>query len=500
MRSKQQLAVAQVNPGQFGLNTQDAPRLLPDGFLTKADNCVVDKQGRIASRKGREYVTTSGGTSSAIEVIFEAEWDDGTTTLFSAGNNKVYTGTATLTDVTNGQTVTDNNWQIVQLQDIVYFFQAGHAPLQYDKGVGTLELITAHPNYVATVVQGTCALSAFGRLWTAKDDTVYWSDLLSGVNWGGGTSGYVDLSTVFPQDKDTVVGLAAHNDYLVVFLTRNILIYGGASSPATMKLQDVVSNIGCQHRDTIINTGSDIIFLDKTGLRSLGRTIQEKSSPLGTLSRNVNNDLTILVSAEPSPIRAVYSRTERLVAIMFTFHKTAYVFDVQFPLQDGSWRTTRWTDWEVNCGYEALDGTLYLGGADGLQKYSAEYSDEGSGYSMYIRAPHKQFTEQMVLLMPKSLSVVVDGGSVNAANVEWSFDYSPSYSTISYNTPGALGAEWGTAEFGVAEFAGGALTSRKKVNIRGSGLNLSYGWSATINGSALAVQEVDIHMITGRVY
>lgn len=500
MRSKQQLAVAQVNPGQFGLNTQDAPRLLPDGFLTKADNCVIDKQGRIAARQGREYTTTSGGTSSAIEAIFEAEWDDGTTTMFSVGANKVYTGTDTLTDVTNGQTITDNAWQIVQLQEIVYFFQSGHAPLQYDKGVGTLELVTAHSNYVGTVVQGTCALSAFGRLWTAKDDTVYWSDLLNGVNWGGGTSGSIDLSTVFPQDRDTVTGLAAHNDFLVIFLTRNILIYREADSPATMSVQDIVSNIGCQHRDTIINTGQDIIFLDKTGVRSLGRTIQEKSSPLGSISRNVNTDLIYWVDNEADPVRAAYSRTNRFVVYFFPTAEIAYVFDVQQPLQDGSWRATRWSNWPINCGYEAIDGTFYLGAVNGLQHYSGLYTDEGASYEMSIRSPHKQYTEQMVLLIPKTLSVVIEGGNVNSSQVEWSFDYNEGYKTVSYTTPGATTSEYGTAEFGVAQFSGGAGNSRQRVNIFGSGLSLSYGWQTSVNGTELAVQEVDIHMITGRVY
>lgn len=498
MRSKQQLAVAQVNPGQFGLNTQDAPRLLPDGFLTKADNCVIDKRGRIAARKGISYVTTSGGTSSAIQNMFEAEWDDGTTTLFSVGNNKVYTGTTTLTDITNGQSITDDDWQIVQLQDVVFFFQAGHAPLQYDKSVGTLELVSAHANYTGTVVQGTCALSSFGRLWTAKGDTVYWSDLLIGASWGEGSAGSIDLSTVFPQDRDTVVGLAAHNDFLIIFLTRNILVYGGASFPATMAISDTIGNIGCLGRDTIINTGGDLVFLDRTGLRSLGRTIQEKSSPIGSLSRNVNNDLSAIAYAETVPVRAVYSRRERLYIVMLGDHQLAYVFDIQFPLQDGSWRTTVWTEFTPRCGVETIAGNLYFGDTNGIRQY-ADYQDDGAAYTMAIRAPHKQYTEQMVLLMPKNVSVVTEGGSVNTANVEWSFDYDTIYNSLSYTTPGATKHEWGTAEFGIAEFSGGADTFRKKLNLTGSGLNLSYGWSCPINGSALAVQEVDIHMITGRV-
>lgn len=105
MQSKQLQNTTIANPGQLGVNTQDSPVTLPEGFATVAENCVIDKKGRVTSRRGREYVTTSGGTSSAIQQIFEAEWADGTTTVFSVGNNKVYTGTTTLTDVTGAAVI-----------------------------------------------------------------------------------------------------------------------------------------------------------------------------------------------------------------------------------------------------------------------------------------------------------------------------------------------------------------------------------------------------------
>jgi hypothetical protein len=272
MRSKGLQNFTIPNPGNLGLNTQDSPLTLPLGFATTASNCVIDKKGRIAARKGREYVTTTGGTSSVIEQIFEAKWADDTTTVFSVGANKIYSGTTTLTDITGAAVITDNDWQIAQLQDVVYFFQDGHAPLQYTKSVGALDEVTSASGYVGTVQQGTCCLSAFGRLWTATGENVYWSDLLNGVDWGGGTSGSLDLNTVFPRDVDEIVALAAHNNYLVIFLKRNILVYEGADNPATMKLLDTIVDIGCEMRDSVVNIGSDVLFLDRSGMRSLGLT------------------------------------------------------------------------------------------------------------------------------------------------------------------------------------------------------------------------------------
>ena len=39
-------------PGFMGLNTQDSSVTLENGFATVANNCVIDKFGRIGARKG----------------------------------------------------------------------------------------------------------------------------------------------------------------------------------------------------------------------------------------------------------------------------------------------------------------------------------------------------------------------------------------------------------------------------------------------------------------
>ena len=50
-------------PGFLGLNTQDSPTATSPSFASIANNCVIDKFGRIGARKGWEYTTTSGGAA-----------------------------------------------------------------------------------------------------------------------------------------------------------------------------------------------------------------------------------------------------------------------------------------------------------------------------------------------------------------------------------------------------------------------------------------------------
>ena len=80
-----------------------------------------------------------------------------------------------------------------------------------------------------------------------------------------------------------------------------------------MTLEDTISNIGCVSRDCVVSTGKDLIFLDRSGVRSLARTIQEKSSPIGDISRNVNNDIKNLIASETGNIKMHYSPDESFV-------------------------------------------------------------------------------------------------------------------------------------------------------------------------------------------
>ena len=155
-------------------------------------------------------------------------------------------------------------------------------------------------------------LSAYGRLWTADitndTSTVYWSDLLIGHNWSGGTSGSINISKVWPNGYDEIVALAAHNGLLIIFGQHSIVVYQGAEAPATMSLADTVSGVGCVNRNTVQSTGTDVIFLSNTGLRSFGRTIQEKSMPISSLPKTIPQTHPCLLYTSPSPRDGLLSR------------------------------------------------------------------------------------------------------------------------------------------------------------------------------------------------
>jgi hypothetical protein len=254
-----------VAPAFKGINTEDSPLAQDPSFAETADNAVIDKRGRIAARKGITVLTTDKTELGTATIVAMKEFRDdlGNTKVFSVGNNKILSGTTTLVDETPGSyTITADQWKMVNFNDKVYFFQRGYEPLVYDNAGGAvIKLSTvAGAAGVTSAMYGNEVLAAYGRLWTADFSTdkskVYWSDLLIGHDWTGGTSGAIDISKVWPDGHDEIVALAAHNNLLIIFGKHSIVVYSGADAPATMALADTVSGVGCVGRDTVYCTVS----------------------------------------------------------------------------------------------------------------------------------------------------------------------------------------------------------------------------------------------------
>ena len=256
----QQLQVFSITaPGFYGLNTQDSSLDLAAGFALTANNCVIDQYGRVGARKGwtpLNSVSTDLG-SNPIKAIGEVVTLNGTSYTICAGHNKLFKyASGTLTTLTYGgggvaPTISDDNWSIASLNGQLFFFQNNHDPLVFDPSVSTTtyKRVSEMSGYLGSVQQANICISAYGRLWnasTASDKvTLQFSDILSGNVWNTGTSGSLDTTTVWPLGGDVITALGAHNGFLYIFGKRNILIYSGANTPATMTLYDVVTGIGC---------------------------------------------------------------------------------------------------------------------------------------------------------------------------------------------------------------------------------------------------------------
>lgn len=506
-------------PGFYGLNTQDSPLDLASGFALQAQNCVIDTYGRIGARKGWAKVNSSSGNlgANAPGVIHELVQTDGTLTVLFAGNNKLFKldGSNAVVELTYGgggaaPTITANNWQCASLNGITYFFQSSHDPLIYDPAVSTTTYrrVSEKTGYAGTVPQGNIVISAYGRLWiasTASDKTTLtFSDLLSGHVYTGGTSGTLNVNSVWPNGADEITGLAAHNGFLFIFGKRQILVYQGATAPSTMSLYDTVIGIGTQWRDSIQSTNTDVVFLSNSGVRSILRTIQEKSAPFRDLSKNVRSDLMQLVAGETAiNIKAVYSEVDAFYLLVFPTAKQVYVFDTRGQLEDGSSRVTTWSEIEPTCVYAKRNGDLLIGKTGYIGKYSG-YTDDGSSYRLAYYTNHTDLGDISITSILKKLYATVIGGSNQDVIFKWGYDFTENYYAETAAVPQQSVAEYGSAEYGangspVAYYSGGVAIQELVVNPTGSGKVVQTGYESEINGAELSIQKLQVLAKRGRI-
>ena len=495
-----------VAPGFKGINTEDSPLSQDPSFAETADNAVIDKRGRIAARKGLNVTTTNKTQlgSDSLSAIKEFRDDLGNTKVFSVGNNKILSGTTTLADETPGSyTISADDWKMVNFNDSIYFFQRAHEPLVYDNsGAAVIKLSTVSgASGLVSAMYGNEVLAAYGRLWTADfatdKSTIYWSDLLTGLKWSGGSSGSIDIAKVWPDGYDEIVALAAHNNLLIIFGKRSIVVYSGADDPANMTLSDTVSGIGCVGRDTVQYTGSDVIFLSQTGLKSFGRTIQEKSMPISSLSGTITTDIVQLINEANEVYKSVYYPEANFYLLTFTNQNMTYCFDIRGTLENGSYRVTRWPGTSFTC-YERKDnGDLLVGSAQGIGQYTG-FQDNGSSYSFKYFSPELSFGDPSKLKFLKKIRPTVVGGSGLDVLLKWDYDFGSSYNTSIITLRDQAKAEFGLDEYTVGQYSDGILTSKDAVNTNGSGGTLSIGMETSINGNELSIQEINVLALVGK--
>jgi hypothetical protein len=366
---------------------------------------------------------------------------------------------------------------------------------------------TGPPAYVPTVPDADICISAYGRLWAASTSTdkttIFCSDLLAGHIWSTGTAGSLDVNRVWPNGSDEITGLAAHNGFLIIFGKRQILVYANATTPATMTLSDTVNGIGCIARDSIANTGKDILFLSNSGVRSLARTITEKSSPLGDLSKNVRHDLIDYVSSETlANIKSVYSEKQAFYLLTMPASSMAFCFDTRTQLQDGSFRVTTWDSINPTALLSKRNGDLLLGKTGYIAKYDTNL-DDTEDYRFLYYTNNADLGNQNVTSILKRLKAIVIGGTNQFITIKWAFDFSTNYNTANVQIPTQGTSEYNIAEYGanatvIAQYSSGVALQELSVPASGQGKIVQTGYEADINGSALSIQKIEIQFLDGK--
>jgi len=513
--AKQLLSTAIAAPAFYGVNTQESGVTLQEGFAVQADNCVMDKQGRLGARKGRSTISTSlGGSTNAnnnIDLLGVSCFTDiaGTDTFLSFSDDTFYKGTTTLTVATpsTADTISAGNWQAATLNDNHYFFQRGYLPLNYQEN-DTFKSIATTTGVTGTAPSANTVLAAYGRLWAAdtatNKTTVYFTDVLNGIKWNGGTSGTLDISSVLTQGMDEIVTLGAHNGYLIIFCKNNIIVYGDGDNfqagmtTSSLTLVEVIEGVGCIARDSVQNTGEDILFLSTTGVRSLNRTVQEKSQPMRDISKNIRDDVIANLGQEDVElIKSVYSPVDAFYLLTFPTSKLTFCFDTRMPLEDGSLRATFWPDM-VPKGFLSKDSQLYFAGLNGVEKYLGQ-QDNGASYEMVYFSNFFDLEQPNISKIVKKITATTVGATGQDFTLKIGYDYSTTYYSYTFQLDVGSVTEYGEAEYGIAEYIGSIQINNQQANSQGAGSIMQIGFAVTIDGAPFSLQRVSLYAKQGKV-
>lgn len=505
-----------VTPGASGLNKQSETSILGPEWATIASNAVFDSSGRLAARNGWANITSTPISGNPIiEQIHEQVFEDGTTATIMAANSRLYTNASVPTDQTGTATVTvGNNWQFVNFNGNLYGFQQGEQPVFRTNGSFADIVPTS-----GTAPTGNCAVVHSGRLWAADSDkqTIKYSALLDANAWAT-AAGNIDMSSVWPQGTDEIVALAMYNGLMVVFGKNRIVLFGdGVGSPLginpnNIQVLDTIVGTGCIARDTVQQIeGGDLLFLSSQGIQSLGRQIQEKSNPIRNVTLNVRDYLTSLVAGEnPSQIRSVYSPEQSFYLLSLPSSGVIFCVDTFYPLQDGTFRVTEWSNLKVGGMSRTVAGQVNItlrvapagssvvGGRVG--KYSG-YQDNGQPYTFDYASAWLDMGEDAAqyLKILKNMTATFWVSATGTVALKWDFDFEGVFSSraASLQSPGI--AEWGVMEWGLFEWGGGLALRHVNVPCDGSGQYIRIGAQTSINTSSFAVQQINLFTKIGRI-
>ena len=566
------------SPGLEGLNTELGSSMPDPRFAIVADNVVIDRVGRIQSREAFSYLARPPFIAPTNHSITQmGAYYVGSYTQENAEPNPMCVVRAE--EYIFGDVAFDPQWEMasyqphsgkfaveslpykmdwradfgsfVNFKDDLYFFCKGKPVVRRTQATKEWQDLSTADGFQGPVyddedrtdriIDGDIACSAYGRLWVAGVDDnyqeIHYSSLLDELTWYDGRSqappdnyrwnfndaGIINVQEYWPVEVDRIVGIAAHNGFLVVFGNNSTLVFANASrgDPASsggIFLQDAIPNVGLVDKHAITDTGSDLLFVDRSGLRSLGRVVQEKSNPMAEPSLNVRRvfretiekELAFVSRNELAGIQLEYQPDKANVIVLFKSQEMCYVFSTNGPSVTGGWKATTWSNCYFYCmksmaAYD--DCETFFGGKNerGLLLYKGYQEQDKDGadapYTMSYESTALNLSQSTLQnIIPKSFYYVVYANSIPAVGISnYGFGQFMAFSEeLNINVKG--GSKWNVDRYAIGKFGlGEGMYWNYKVNTRGAGTHMRIGLQIEVNGDFYALHEIAVNYAIGRI-
>jgi hypothetical protein len=434
----------------------------------------ADLTGATASLVAGNVQIKSASTGASSSVVITNSAGTASNVLFSTLTN--FAALRTQEAGTAGR----ENWQFASLNGEKMAVQAGNRPRVWPDSSSVESAIT-YPTS-GTFLAPNVVMAAWGRFLVADDSassnqrSIWWSNLLT-ADFTGGDSGTLDLTNVWPDGSDRVVALGQFSGRLVIFGRNSIVMYQMPADldPTNMTLLEPIRGVGCISRDSVVNTGDDLLFLSDQGVMSLARLTTVASLPvLSNFSKNVQDDiLASIAAATLTNVRAGYNPRRGWYMVSFPDSNKTYCLNLLSRLTDKTPRATTWTNTGMPFWSFVTDntGALYTAGTNGIRKYTGFTSDGASqAYTFSYWTPWLVFGDETVLKLLKWVEMTVKADSGQTGTLYWREDY------VEGTTRNV------TFTCSAAEFAEAPGIGRLKLHVGGAAVAVKFGVELTVAG------------------
>lgn len=514
-------------PGFAGLNTEAEATLLGAEWATVLTNVKFDSAGRAGVRNGWASQTTTA-VGGVIMRMFEYVKADATTETIFSTDADIFADQAAPSSVEGSLGISEGNIKFVNFNDKCIALGTGTSSNPSVYTGSSFATITVNSGTAPT---GTIGTSAFGRVWCTDQDgkTIRYSALLDETRWDTADGGGLfDMSKVWPSGQDEVVAIEEFAGDLIIFGKNNVvMVTDGAGSalgidPTTMYVSDTIPGIGCVSQFAIARAAGDLWFLSSSGVQTLNRAMQDKTTPTNNVSKNIQSTVLayLLQETDDNDITMMYSPKEDMVLLVFPQSNKAVYFDTRGQMQDGTYRAAEWATTMQTAHYFQSDRETYgsLTGTVGeVMKYSG-HSENGIAYDFSYTSGWLDFGQQLnqYLKYPKRLTSFVFVDAATTLNYALYYDFNTNARTTSVTSVAASGAEFNISEFsdsgaGIgyedpaasgtlkeSEFGGGVSLQELSIPGKGGGQYIKVGLNLSTASEDFALQQINLYAKVGR--
>jgi hypothetical protein len=220
-----------------------------------------------------------------------------------------------------------------------------------------------------------------------------------------------------------------------------------------------------------------------------------------TLSRKVNTTLLSDLTGQSTPktsLRSVVDPIRGIYVLTFPGMGRSWVFHYTRPFQDETtgqilFPITTWDLAPASWLWDQANRRLLLGFAGNVGLYAGADTDNGTNFNFEYQSSWMDLGEQVAnrTKILKRIGSILFITQTSTVTYKWDFDFRGEFISKSVVFQGGSVAEWGTAEFGIAQYSGGLALRIFKFPARGRGQYVKVGVTLTVT-SQFSIQQLEL--------